>query len=402
MTAVRTALVIGGGIAGPATAMALVKAGIDARVYEARPDGSDDAGVMITLAANGIDALRTLGADGPALAAGFPTPGITLLNHTGKRLGVATSGGHLPDGTVSHTMRRADLYRALQEQAVARGITVRRGRRLRTAREHPSGVQAVFDDGSTAEADVLIGCDGIYSTVRRLIDPAAPAPRYSGLLTTGGYADGVTVPAPAGGYEMIFGKQAFFGYTLAPGGQVWWFVNIPRAREPGRGELAGISTAQWRACFAGLYAEDAGPALEIITGTPEFASPWPIHTMPRLPRWHRGRMIVIGDAAHAPSPTSGQGASLSIEDAVVVATCLRDQNTPDAAFAAFERARRARVEKIVKAAARMNSAKAPGPAGRFMRDLVLPAVLRATANAKSARQVYEHHVDWDAAAGSQS
>jgi FAD-dependent urate hydroxylase len=283
---------------------------------------------------------------------------------------------------------------------VARGITVRRGRRLQTAREHPGGVQAVFDDGSTAEADVLIGCDGIHSAVRRLIDPGAPAPQYSGLLTTGGYTDGVTVPPPAGGYEMIFGKQAFFGYTIAPSGEVWWFVNIPQPQEPRRGELAGISTAQWRARFAGLYAEDAGPALEIIAATPRFPPPWPIHIMPRLPHWHSGRMIVIGAAAHAPSPTSGQGASLSIEDAVVVAICLRDQDTPGAAFAAFERARRARVEKIVKAAARVNSAKAPGAAGRFMRDLVLPAVLRATANAKSARQVYEHHVDWDAVAGS--
>jgi 2-polyprenyl-6-methoxyphenol hydroxylase-like FAD-dependent oxidoreductase len=401
MSAAQTALVVGGGIAGPATAMALAKAGIASTVYEARPDGTDDSGVMITLATNGIDALRALDADGPAVAAGFPTPGITLRNHAGKRLGV-TSTGRLADGTVSHTVRRADLYRALHDEAVARGITVLRGRRLISAQEGSSGVRGVFDDGSSAEADVLIGCDGIRSRTRTLIDPAAPPPQYSGLLTTGGYASGLTGLAPPGEYEMIFGKRAFFGYATAPGGQAWWFVNVPQSHEPGPGELAGVSTAQWRERFAGLYAQDAGPALEIIGATADFAPLWPIHTMPRLSRWHSDRMVVIGDAAHAPSPTSGQGASLSIEDALVLATCLRDLRTPAGAFAAFERTRRPRVEKIVKAAARMNSSKAPGPAGRFARDLILPVILRATANAKSLREVYEHHIDWDATAGSLS
>ena len=87
MTRTRTALIIGGGIAGPATAMALQKAGIEPMVYESRPTGADDVGVFLTLASNGIDALRVLGADGRVLASGFPTPGITFRSGTGKRLG---------------------------------------------------------------------------------------------------------------------------------------------------------------------------------------------------------------------------------------------------------------------------------------------------------------------------
>ncbi len=78
MTHTRTALIIGAGIAGPATAIALQKAGIESVVYEARPSGADGVGVFLTLASNGVDALRLLGADAPALAAGFPTPAITL------------------------------------------------------------------------------------------------------------------------------------------------------------------------------------------------------------------------------------------------------------------------------------------------------------------------------------
>jgi len=391
----RTAIIIGGGIAGPATAMALAKAGLEATVYEARPHGADGGGVMLTLAVNGIDALRTLGADAAAVAAGFPTPQITLRTHTGKRLGVTSTGGALADGTVAHTIRRADLYQALHSKAVARRITVLHGKRLVGAQEYPGGVQATFADGTQAQADILVGCDGVHSTVRGLIDPAAPAPSYAGLLNTGGFASGVTVAAPPGSYEMIFGKRAFFGYATAPGGQVWWFANLPRHREPARGEAEMVSAAQWRHRFTEIYAEDAGPALELIAATPGFAPMTPIHTIPHLRRWHTGRMIVVGDAAHAPSPTSGQGASLSIEDAVLLATSLRAIEPVSAAFTHFETVRRPRVEKIIKAAARINNNKAPSPAGRLLRDLMLPVILRATANAKSAREVYEYHADWD-------
>jgi 2-polyprenyl-6-methoxyphenol hydroxylase-like FAD-dependent oxidoreductase len=122
----------------------------------------------------------------------------------------------------------------------------------------------------------------------------------------------------------------------------------------------------------------------------------PIHSIPHLPAWHNGRMIVIGDAAHAPSPTSGQGASLSVEDAVVLAKCLRDLPSPQAAFARFEAARRSRVERIIKWAARINNNKAAGPIARVLRDAMLPTILNMTADSKALRQTYDYHIDWDA------
>lgn len=121
----------------------------------------------------------------------------------------------------------------------------------------------------------------------------------------------------------------------------------------------------------------------------------PIHAVPQLPVWHRERMIVIGDAAHAPSPTSGQGASLSVEDAVVLAQCLRDLPDPQAAFTHFEQARRARVEGIIRWAARINSNKAAGPVGRLLRDAMLPVILKRTADSKALRRTFDHHLDWD-------
>lgn len=390
----QTAIVIGGGIAGPSTAIALQKAGIEPMLFEARQQGGDSDGIMLTLATNGIDALQAMGADASVLELGFGTPGITLRGHTGKRLGANQIGSGRPGRPVSRTMRRADLSAALRAEAISRSVPIEWGKRLVGAEELDGGVRATFADGSTAEADILVGADGVHSTVRSIIDPAAPKPTYSGLITTGGYARVPGIPAADRGYEMIFGKRAFFGYGTAPDGETWWFVNIPRRREPVRGELEAIPESDWRSSFAQLYADDAGPALELIGATSHFPPLTPIHTLARLPRWSRGRMVLLGDAAHAPSPTSGQGASLSIEDAVVLATSLRDTDTATNAFARFESTRRPRVEKIVAAAARINNSKAPGPVGRLFRDLVLPGILRMTADSAANREIYDHHLSW--------
>ncbi len=395
MTHTRTALIIGGGIAGPVAAMALRQAGIEATVAEAHPQGAGGIGVFLTLASNGIDALRTIGADGSPLAAGFPTPGITLRSTTGKNLGAARTGLSLPDGTTSHTLKRAALYKAIHDEATSRGVVVEHGKRLIKAEQQGDKVRALFEDGSDATGDVVIGADGIHSVVRKLIDPNAPEPTYAGLINLGGYARGVDVDAEPGSYTMIFGKRAFFGYALAPDGEVWWFANVPRGEEPARGEVEAITAEQWQHELAELYAEDAGPAARLVQASDpaDIMPASPTHSLAHLPAWHAGRMVVIGDAAHAPTPSSGQGASLAIEDAVVLAKCLRDL-PHEQAFAAYERLRRARVERIAKVAARVNSSKAAGPVARVFRDAVLPAILKLTANSKQVTQQYRYHIDW--------
>ncbi len=344
MTHARTALVVGGGIAGPAAAMALQKAGIGSVVYEAHAASAEGSGAFLTLATNGVGALRTLGAAEPAVAAGFPTTANTLWSGTGKRLGAAAVSMTLADGTTGYTLKRARLYRAVHDQAVSRGIRIEHGKRLVAAETTSGGVRARFADGSEATGDLLIGCDGVHSTVRRIIDPHAPAPAA-------------------------------------------------------RGSLAAISTSQWRQRLVGLFADDAGPATRLIEATSHDLAASPVHTMPRLPTWHSGRMIVIGDAAHAPSPTSGQGASLAIEDAVLLGKCLRDLPGPDQAFATFEWLRRPRAERVIKQGARINNNKAATGAARVFRDMMMPVMLplfvRFIANGKPGKQLYGYHIDWD-------
>jgi FAD-dependent urate hydroxylase len=209
---------------------------------------------------------------------------------------------------------------------------------------------------------------------------------------------GARVDAESGSYTMIFGKRAFFGYAVALDGDVWWFANLPRRDEPTRGELAAVDPEEWRRRLITLYRDDAGPAVRILEATPStgIGEASPIHLIPHLPNWHRGRMALIGDSAHAPSPSSGQGASLSIEDAVVLAKCLRDLSDHRQAFTVFEGLRRPRVERIIKAAARINSSKAAGPVGRVVRDAVLPLILKMAAGSRQVQEVYSYHIDWDA------
>jgi FAD-dependent urate hydroxylase len=396
MSRAKKALVIGGGVAGPVAAMALQRAGIDSVVYEAYASGADDAGAFLTFASNGLDALRTIDANHLVLAEGFPTPRMEIQSGTGKHLGNAPNGGTLPDGTVSQTLRRADLYRALRDEAVRRGARVEYGKRLVDAEITPDGVLALFEDGTKAEGDLLIGADGIHSRTRRIIDPSATGARYIPVLNIGGYASDVRVPAHPGTFRMIFGKRAFFGYAVHPSGEVWWFANPPCTEEPTSAELAAISTEQWRKMLTNLFAEDDTPAVDIIRATPGRLAGWATYDLPSVPTWRRGSMIIIGDAAHATAPSSGQGASMAIEDAVVLARCLRDLPDTGRAFAAYERLRRDRVERIVAHGARTSNSKAAGPVARVLRDLMMPLILKRVASGESLAWMHAYHIDWDA------
>lgn len=396
------ALIVGGGVAGPVAAMALHRAGIDSTVYERYPRAATDIGAFLTFAVNGMDALRAIDANTVVTGLGFPTPTLVFRSGTGKMLGAIPLGGSLADGTVTHTIKRAELYGALQDEATRRGVAVEYGRTFVTAEPLPGGgVRALFADGSTADGDLLIGADGIRSAVRQVIDPGAPKPRSLPVLNVGGYVPSGKVPVPVepGTFEMMFGKRCFFAYTLNGNGEIWWFANPPRRQQPTAEEVDAITDAQWRSELRDLLSVDNSPATAIIEATPGEIRAWPTLDLPEVPVWHRDSMIVIGDAAHATSPASGQGASMAIEDAVILAKCLRDQPDTATACTVYETLRRTRVQRIVAAGAKSSNSKAVGPVGRVIRDAMLPMFLRKMAKGgdKSAAFMFDHHIDWDAA-----
>ncbi|MDF5752911.1 FAD-dependent monooxygenase [Spongiactinospora sp. TRM90649] len=386
------ALIIGCGIGGPAAAMALRRAGIDAEIYEAYSGVADHAGSFLNIASNGLDALRVLDVHRDVMAAGIPTPHMDMHSGTGKRLGRVANGMRLDDGTVSHTVLRADLYRIVRDRAVAQGVPVHHGKRLTGIdRSDPRRVVARFEDGTEAVGDLLIGADGLRSRTREILDPAAPTPRYSGLIGFGGIIEGHGFTGEPGVYNMIFGRRAFFGYTVASG-QTWWFANLPVADEPSRERLANTD---WKPALLDAFAGDANRSADMIRATADIGRAYPIHDLPSIPVWHRGRVVLTGDAAHATSPSSGQGASLAAEDGLLLAKCLRDLGDHGRAFTEFERLRRARAERVVAYSRTISNSKAAGPIARVFRDLLMPIFLRRTANSDALSWMYHHHIDWD-------
>jgi FAD-dependent urate hydroxylase len=391
----RTAMVIGCGIGGPVVAMALKRAGIEPVIYEAHEDDADYVGSFLNTASNGLDALAALDVDEQVLSDGFPTPRMVMWSSTGKRLGEVANGLSLADGTVSITIKRGLLHRALREEAERRGIEILHGKQLVDAETSGGKVVARFSDGSEAIGDLLIGADGIHSRTRQIVDPLCPAPRYTGQLSLGGIAHGTPVAPTPGAYHMIFGRRAFFGYSVRPSGEVYWFANVGAPEEPTRESLAAISPEAWKRRLVDLFAQDVGPAVQMIEATEHDLAAYPIYDLPEVPTWHRGAIVLVGDAAHATSPSSGQGASMAMEDAVVLAKCLRDAADTQQAFTAYEHTRRKRVERVVRYSMQVGNSKVAGPIGRILRDLMMPLALKLFASSNAHAWLYRHHIDWN-------
>jgi 2-polyprenyl-6-methoxyphenol hydroxylase-like FAD-dependent oxidoreductase len=398
MTDTRSALVIGGGIAGPATAMALQKAGVEATVYEAYGSTAEGVGGGLSIAPNGQAALALLGAEDVVRRVGIPMTAMVMQSWTGKRL--ASFGGTDPAEPIGQFVWRGELYQGLHEEAASRGIRTEYGRRLVRVTETADAVTAHFADGADTTADVLIGADGIRSTVRNLIDPAAPSPRYAGLASFAGRMAQTGEPSTKGAMHMVFGKRAFFGYQVLEDASGGWFVNLPQKTAQSLADARQAGAEFWIRELTAVFSEDRTPAARMIARTrPEdLLIVGPMEDVPTVPTWSRGRMVLVGDSAHATSPSSGQGASLAIESAVQLARCLRDL-PHEHAFAAYEQLRRARVEKIIAAAARTNSNKAAGPVARVLRDLFLPTAMKLLAKPEKMAWQYGYRIDWETPVG---
>ncbi|MGV9680206.1 FAD-dependent oxidoreductase [Nocardia sp. NPDC003482] len=387
---IRTALVIGGGIAGPVTATALHKAGIDARVYEAYPGPAYNIGSSLGFQPNGLAALDVIGAGDVVREIAMPIR-HSVMAFGDRRVELPAD----PDAPLQ-LVQRSDLHRVLHDFAVAAGVPFEYDKRLVGVDEGRDGVTARFADGSTATADVLIGADGVKSFVRTLIDPHAPDADYTGLLGFGAIIDSPVAADPETMY-FTFGKNAYYLYSLMPDGRIGWGGNLPSKRYMTLREARAVPAEQWLATLLEVYGDDTPGGdlvraihpedLEVIGG---------LHIMPPVPNWYRDRMVLVGDAVHAPSNSTGQGASLAIESGIQLARCLRDCADPATAFAAYERIRRPRVETIAARGAKINHAKAPGPVMRRIMPMLMPVVFRAAKVGETMRRETAYTIDWDA------
>ncbi|WP_152360138.1 FAD-dependent oxidoreductase [Microlunatus speluncae] len=391
MSTTQSALVIGGGIAGPVTATALLKAGIAARVYEAYPGPTFGIGSGLALAPNGVAALDLIGAGDLVRAVADPISRMEL-SVGGKRLSTPQPAGLEPLQLVD----RNDLHRILHDHAVAAGVPFEYEKRLVRVTEDDAGVTAHFADGSTATADVLIGADGVRSTVRGQIDPANPGPDYTGMIGFGAIIDNHLGLTP-GSMVFAFGRRAYYLYGALDQDRIMWGANLPHPDYLSLTEARAIPAEHWLQRLRETYSDD-DPGAEFVrhTTAANLETQGALHIMPPVPRWHRGRMVLVGDSVHAPSNSSGQGASLAIESSIQLARCLRDLPDPSSAFAAYERLRRPRVEGVAARARKINHSKTPGPVARRMMSVLMPMMIKKMDPEQTMGAEQRYRIDWEA------
>jgi 2-polyprenyl-6-methoxyphenol hydroxylase-like FAD-dependent oxidoreductase len=330
-------IVVGGGIAGLSTAIALRKIEHEVVVLEQAPR-VDPLGAGITLFANAMSALDRLGIGEAVATRGAASTRSAIFTWQGRELTRVPSD--LLEGTIA--LHRADL----QAELAAASGDVRLGVEVSTVEQGEDGVVARSTDGSEERGDLLVGADGLSSVVRRAI---ADAPiRYAGYTAWRGVS---SVPVEAGRLTESWGVGERFGLVDIGRGRTYWFAtkNAPEGEpdEPG-GRKAEILRrfSGWHEPIAAI-AESADESA-ILRNDVYYLEP--------LPRWSDRRSVLVGDAAHATTPGVGQGAAQAIEDAVVLADRLAADGDLSAALAEYEAIRRPRADAVLKMSRRVDKA----------------------------------------------
>ncbi|WP_182481203.1 FAD-dependent monooxygenase [Nocardioides immobilis] len=359
-------VIAGAGIAGLALAAGLqrTETAMPYLLLDERPElGS--AGGAITLWPNAMVALDEIGVGDDVRRAGHALGAGTIRTRTGRVLrsldlerSAAVLGGPLV------AVRRGDLVEILHDRI--KPGSVRLGVAVRGYRQDEDVVQVVTD-GDPVAAVALVGADGYRSEVARVLDPGLPE-RYAGFPAWRGIAD-------TGGLEpvQLWGSRQEFGVVPLGDGAAYWFATV---REPAGG-TAESELAHLRTAFSGW----PNPVQQVLDATaPAAVSRNDVmdRALPR--RWTDGRVVVIGDAAHAMRPHLGQGGCQALIDAAVLARLLRQADSPAAAFTAFEKMRRAPARRVVSLSRAAGRAiDAPAGLHRVSQLLPDPLMLRTLA-----------------------
>ncbi|MGW5491480.1 FAD-dependent oxidoreductase [Streptomyces olivaceoviridis] len=368
MSTARTVLVIGGGAAGNAVTVLLRRAGLTVDLIEAKDDWNATAGSGITLQGNALRVLRELGVWERVKASGFAFDSVGITAPDGTVLHVArdlrTGGDDLP-ATVG--MQRPQLQQILIDAVRAGGATVRLGTTAEILGQDADGVSIRFSDGGEGRYDLVIAADGLGSSTRAAIGiDARPEPTGMAIWR-------VAAPRPAGVVrtDLAYGGPAYIaGYCPTSNTTLYAYV-VEGNRD--RASIPPATYADEMRRLASAYGGHWPEITEHITDPAKVNYTW----FDRLlveGAWHRGRVVLIGDAAHCCPPTLAQGAALSLEDALVLARLLTASDTwDDALFQAYYERRVARVRPVVEASVRIGQWQLDG-----VRDADLPGLMGRT------------------------
>ncbi|RIV87739.1 FAD-dependent oxidoreductase [Aurantiacibacter zhengii] len=332
-------LVIGGGIGGLSAAIALCRAGHRVTIVERDPDWSV-YGVGIIQQANVIRAMDQLGVLDSFLdaASGFDAVEIFLPDGT-KAARVPTP--RLVEGKPANVgIGRPQLQKVLADHAIGRGAQVRLGLTVQKLVDDGAGVDAVLSDGDTGRFDLVIGADGIYSQTRTMLFPEVASPQPTGQAVWR-----YNLPRPSGLDALqVYNGPVGVGLVPMSAEQMYIFVTTPAAPDAheARAGIAGRmrgrlnnAAPQLRELANGIIDDDA-----VVYR--------PLEVMLVDGDWHKGRVVLLGDAVHATTPHLGQGAGMAIEDSLVLAEELSRHGDIESALRAWHARRFARCKYIVE------------------------------------------------------
>lgn len=350
-------LIIGGGIGGMATAIALRKHDVDVEIIELDPEWKV-YGAGITITGPTLRAFRDLGLLEAIREEGFFASGQRIFLFDGTPLGEQDVPKLEPGLPASGAIMRPMLHQIMSAEVLRHGTKVRLGVVAEQFDQHGSGVDVQFSDGTSGRFSLVIGADGIYSRTRTMLFPDAVAPVYSGQMSWR-----VVAPRPPelDRTEFYFGHRNICGINPCSRDEVYGFVLTP-APEPRRiaDEDMPAYLKELTKDFGGSMAvirEGIGPHSSIVVRPFEYClQPEP---------WQAGRIVLLGDAAHATTPHLASGAGIAVEDSLVIAEeLLRCDGDIDAGLQAFTKRRFERCRFVVETSVAIGErqlAGAPAP-----------------------------------------
>jgi 2-polyprenyl-6-methoxyphenol hydroxylase-like FAD-dependent oxidoreductase len=365
-------IIIGGGIGGLTAAIALRRVGIDAHVYERTPE-LREVGAGIGIMANALHALDALGLGDALRSQGLAAVQGGLRDPAGKVLFAMPMDDLTRQAGAIAVVHRAELLAELARHVDPENLHL--DCECVSFTQDPDGVTARFRNGGTARGGALIGADGLRSVIRTELF-GDQAIHYAGYTAWRSVAE-FEAPAKLMMTET-WGRGRRFGIVPMSRGRVYWFATLNAIE--GQRDPDGKSRDALAMLFRGWHK----PIEALIAASkPDSILRNDVYDMESLPRWSDRRVTLMGDAAHPMTPNLGQGACQAIEDAVVLAACLKTNATVEGALLQYEGRRMARTKQIVLNSRRMGAvAQAENALVRRVRN----AAMRATPRSIAARQ----------------
>jgi 2-polyprenyl-6-methoxyphenol hydroxylase-like FAD-dependent oxidoreductase len=340
MTAASNILIVGGGISGMTLALGLKRAGIDAEIVEINPQWSV-LGVGIALGGPALRAFRMVGVLDQCVGKGFGYSYFKACDAGGKVTGtVELPRLNGPDYPATIGIMRQALHSALQDAVAAAEVPVRLGVSVASLKQEDDRVSVQFTDGSSGRYDLVVGADGANSKIRDLAFGPDNKPQYTGQVV---WRATVSRPAEVQARYAFFGPRNKAGFNPVSEKEMYVFLvqNMP--------EFVRLSDDQLPEVMRELLVGYTGPVAaareEINDPNHIVYRPITSHILPAP--WHRGRVLLIGDAAHTTTPHMAAGAGIAVEDSVVLLMLLESEESLPVALEKFMTRRFERCRMVI-------------------------------------------------------